>query len=155
MRLPQILVAGAVSLAVSVPALASHSNHHGETDAEAGVRAAVMDYFEGGNDGDSARVANAFEGEHGNMVMRRTGPDGVDTVGTMNLGEFASRFSRPIPYSRAGEIVDVRIVDETMAFAHFSFTTPDRQYDDFFVLYLINDEWKIVTKTFTVEAIEE
>ncbi len=152
MTFPQILSTCAVSLALAAPAFADDHAHAGH---EAAVRAAVMDYFEGGSDGDRARIDRAFQTDVGEMFIRRTGEDGRDYVEAMNLGVFAERIARPSPVERSGEIVEIRIVDDAMAFAHFSFTTPDRQFDDFFVLYLINNEWKIVTKAFTVEALEE
>lgn len=121
--------------------------------ADAAIRAAVMDYFEGGNDGQADRVARAFAGETGHMYVLRPGPDG-DGLEARNLGEFAQVFSRPIPYERSGEILHLNIVDDRMAFAHLRFTTPDREYDDFFLLYRVNGEWKIVSKAFTVEPLE-
>ena len=141
----------APSLAQDAPgAEAPETNSH-----EAAIRAAVMDYFEGGNDGDSQRVAGAFETEVGDMFIRRPDETGADTVMAMNLGEFAARLSDPIPVERIGEIEEIRIADDRMAFVHFAFTTPDRQYDDFFVLYRLGDDWKIVSKAFTVEPVEE
>jgi hypothetical protein len=122
---------------------------------EAAVRAAVMDYFEGGNTGDSDRVARAFETEVGDMFIRRTNEAGADIVTTTNLGEFAGWFANPMPFERYGEIQDIRIVDDQMAFVHLAFTTPDRQFDDFFVLYRLGEDWKIVSKAYTVEPIEE
>ena len=144
----------------ALPASALAGDHHGAghhqaEEHEAAVRAAVMDYFEGGNAGDGERVASAFETEVGDMFIRRTGEDGTDRVSAMNLGEFASRFTAPIPFERQGEILEIRIVDDMMAFAHFSFTTPDRQFDDFFVLYRVNEAWRIVSKAYTVEPLQE
>ena len=73
----------------------------------------------------------------------------------MNPGAFAARLTDPIPVERVGEIEDIRIVDHQMAFVHFAFTTPERQYDDVFVLYLLGEDWKIVSKAFTVDPVEE
>lgn len=144
-----VALAGLASLALS----AFGSAYAQDADPEAGVRAAVMDYFEGGNAGDAERVANAFATEVGAMYVRRSGQDG-DQLRAMNLGEFAARFQDPIPFEREGVIEEIRIVDDTMAFAHFNFTTPERQYDDFFLLYRIDGAWKIVSKAFTSEAVE-
>lgn len=142
----------AASLVVTPTVLAQDGP---QIDHEAAIRAAVMDYFEGGNDGDAARVARAFQTEVGDMFIRRTDEAGADSVTAMNLGDFAARFSNPIPFERSGEIEEIRIVDDQMAFVHFAFTTPDRQFDDFFVLYRLGEDWKIVSKAFTVEPIEE
>lgn len=121
--------------------------------AQDGVRAAIMDYFEGGNAGDPDRMANAFATEIGALYVRRAGPEG-DELSSMTLGDFARRFENPIPFERDGVIEEIRIVDDSLAFAHFSFTTPDRQFDDFFLLYRIDGAWKIVSKAFTVEPLE-
>lgn len=154
-RLFTPLVAAAITVLAAAPAFAQDTPDAPNTGHEAAIRAAVMDYFEGGNDGDGARVARAFQTEVGDMFIRRSGEDGADTVTAMNLGDFAGRFSAPIPFERTGEIEEIRIVDDAMAFVHFTFTTPDRQYDDFFTLYRMGEDWKIVSKAFTVEAIEE
>ncbi len=158
-RLFKPIVTTAITSAIfglaAAPALAQDVPDAPDTGHEAAISAAIMDYFEGGNDGDGARVARAFETQVGDMFIRRSGEDGADTVTAMNLGDFAGRFSTPIPFERTGEIEEIRIVDDAMAFVHFTFTTPDRQYDDFFVLYRLGEDWKIVSKAFTVEAIEE
>lgn len=144
-----IAMAGLASLALFALGAAQAQ----DADPEAAVRAAVMDYFEGGNAGDAARVANAFATEVGAMYVRRSGENG-DRLRAVNLGDFAARFQEPIPFEREGVIEEIRIVDDTMAFAHFNFTTPERQYDDFFLLYRIDGAWKIVSKAFTSEAVE-
>ena len=118
-------------------------------DHEAGVRAAVIAYFEAGNTGDPDLARQAFETENGVMFIQRSGEEG-DQIATMNLGDFADRFTRA-QSGREGEIIDVKLVNDEMAFAHFLFTTPDRTYNDFFLLYRLDDEWKIVSKAFTME----
>ncbi|MCP2678035.1 nuclear transport factor 2 family protein [Maricaulaceae bacterium NA33B04] len=155
MRFSNLLGAGVIALALSTPAFAGHADHPGESAAESGVRAAVMNYFETGNQGDPTLAERAFQTDVGDMFIRRTDEAGNDAVVAMNLGDFANRMTRPSPVERNGEILNIRILDETMAFAHFSFTAGERQFDDFFLLYLINDEWKIVSKAYTLEAIEE
>jgi len=118
-------------------------------DAEAGVRAAVMAYFEAGNIGSPDLAREAFETENGVMFIQRSGDEG-DMIRTMNLGDFADRFTRG-QEGREGEILEVNIINDEMAFAHFLFTTPDRTFNDFFLLYNLNGEWKIVSKAFTME----
>lgn len=118
-------------------------------DHEAAVRAAVMAYFEAGNIGDPDLAAQAFETENGVMFIRRSTEDG-DEVIPRNLGDFAARFTRPME-GREGEIVEVKLINDEMAFAHFVFTMPDRTFNDFFLLYRLNDEWKIVGKAYTME----
>jgi len=118
-------------------------------DHEAEVRAAVLAYFEAGNTGDPDLAREAFETENGVMFIQRPGEDG-DQIQTMNLGDFADRFTRA-QEGREGEIIEVKLINDEMAFAHFLFTTPDRTFNDFFLLYRLDDEWKIVSKAFTVE----
>lgn len=120
-----------------------------ETDHEAAVRQAVMDYFEAGNTGNPDLARQAFETENGIMFIQRSGDEG-DRVETMNLGDFAARFTRA-QEGREGEVVEVKLINDEMAFAHFLFTTPDRTFNDFFLLYRLDEEWKIVSKAFTME----
>lgn len=120
-----------------------------DIDHEAGVRQAVLDYFEAGNIGDPDLARQAFETENGVMFVRRDSQEG-DAVIPRNLGDFADRFTRP-QEGREGEIVEIKIVNDEMAFAHFLFTTSDHTFNDFFLLYRLNDEWKIVSKAYTME----
>jgi len=124
-----------------------------QSDEDA-VRAAVLDYFEGGNNGEPDRVAQGFDTENGHFYLRRSGEDG-DTVRAWPLGEFAQVFTSAPPYERVGEFADIRIVDDRMAFVHFIITMPGREFDDFFLLYEINDEWKIVSKAASLEVFED
>jgi len=124
-----------------------------QTD-EDGVRTAVLHYFEGGNTGDPDRVAQGFETDQGHFYMRRSDESG-DHVAARNLGEFAQVFTNAPPYERVGRFEDIRIADERMAFVHFVITMPGREFDDFFLLYKIGDEWKIVSKTASLEMLEE
>ncbi|MHA6288769.1 nuclear transport factor 2 family protein [Maricaulis sp. CAU 1757] len=118
-----------------------------EADIE-GVRAAVMAYVEAGNTGSSELARQAFETDQGVMFIRRPGEDGeADHVEPMNLGDFADRFGNPSG-DRPAEIRDIRIVEDTVAWAHLHMVWGEREVDDMFLLYKLNGEWKIVAKTF-------
>lgn len=144
------------SLAVSALAFASlvlAPSAFSQTDEEA-VRETVLHYFEGGNTGSPDRVAQAFDTENGHFYVRRS-TDGEDTISAWPLGEFASVFSNAPPYERAGEFAEIRIVDDSMAFVHFIITMPGREFDDFFLLYKVEGDWRIVSKTASLELLEE
>lgn len=140
-------------LLAALPALALCPAAVAQTD-EDGVRAAVLHYFEGGNTGDPDRVAQGFETEQGHFYMRRSDEHG-DHVAARNLGEFAQVFTNAPPYERMGRFEDIRIADERMAFVHFVITMPGREFDDFFLLYKLDEEWKIVSKAASLEMLEE
>ncbi|TGY90358.1 hypothetical protein E5163_04340 [Marinicauda algicola] len=140
------LAAGLAGLALCTPAAPAQEG--GPSPAEAAITETVMDYFIGGNEGDAARVRSAFAAENGAMYVRRVDEAGNASLEVVNLGEFAARFSSPIPVERTGEIVEITVIDDAMAFAHFRFTTPTREFDDFFLLYELDGEWTIVSKAF-------
>lgn len=126
---------------------------HAQSDEDA-IRAAVLNYFEGGNTGDPDRVAQGFDTENGHFYLRRSDEAG-DSIRAWPLGEFAQVFTNAPPYERVGEFADIQIVDDRMAFVHFIITMPGREFDDFFLLYEINDEWKIVSKAASLEVFED
>ena len=112
-----------------------------------GVRAAVMAYVEAGDTGTPERAFEAFETETGTMFVRRPGDEETpDHVTTMALADLAARYTRASG-DRGAIIRDIRIVEGVMAFAHVSMAWDDRELDDMFLLYKLEDEWKIVAKT--------
>ncbi len=114
----------------------------------AGVTEAVMAYVEAGNTGNPDLARQAFETETGVMFIRRPGDDDQpDHVDPVNLGAFADGFTRAAG-ERHVEIRDIRIIEGEMAWAHIYMTWGEREVDDMFLLYKLEDEWKIVAKSF-------
>ncbi|WP_300528239.1 nuclear transport factor 2 family protein [Maricaulis sp.] len=132
--------------ALASPALAQDdADNDSETGSGTeGVRAAVMAYFNAGNQGDADLARQAFYTEEGVMFIHRSDADG-DRVEPMNLGDFADRFGRANP-DRNITFHDITVSQGHVASAHITIDFGERTVDDMFLLYNINGEWKIVAK---------
>jgi hypothetical protein len=112
----------------------------------------AYNYFNGVSNGDQALLAKTFEMDYGHMKMvsidKETGQEYIKTV---PFKEFAGYFNTPTKDTWQANVLSVDIVDGKMAMVKLDFDTPKTHYVDYLVMYKINNQWRIVNKTFTME----
>lgn len=112
----------------------------------------AYNYFNGVSNGDQALLAKTFAMDYGHMKMvsidKETGQEYIKTV---PFKEFAGYFNTPTKDTWQANILSVDIVDGKMAMVKLDFDTPKTHYVDYLVMYKINNQWRIVNKTFTME----
>ena len=130
-----------LSLLIAAPALADSD--------EAGVRRAIEDYVSGWREGDVERLKRAFALEHGYIIWR-SGEGEEQSLGSRRLDKALEK-RRPNPgYGEPYVIESIDIVDGYLAVAKFVVERAGKgSYVDYFTLYKVGGEWKIVTKAFT------
>lgn len=129
-------------LAPAAPAFA-------ETADEAGIRAAVFDYFNGQTVSSAEQLNRAFVADNATMVGLMRAQDGTESLRTWrDMNEVITNWSanpNPSAPARDGEILDMHIVDGRIATVLFRSTT---QFYDALTLFKIDGQWRIVAKAF-------
>lgn len=129
-------------LAPTAPAFA-------ETADEAGIRAAVFDYFNGQTVGSAEQLNRAFVGDNATMVGLMRAQDGTESLRTWrDMNEVITNWSanpNPSAPARDGEILNMHIVDGRIATVLFRSTT---NFYDALTLMKIDGQWRIVAKAF-------
>ena len=119
-----------------------------ETDDEAAIRHVVAEYITGWRDGDVARLEKIFALEHGYIIWRGAGDDG-ETIQSISFGEALDRRKPNAGYGEPYRIESLDVVDGVLAVVKFNVERKGKgSYIDYFTLYKINGEWKIVVKAF-------
>lgn len=112
----------------------------------------AYNYFNGVSNGDQALLAKTFDMDYGHMKMvsidKETGKEYIKVV---PFKEFSGYFKTPTKDTWQANILSVDIVDGKMAMVKLDFDTPKTHYVDYLVMYKINNQWRIVNKTFTME----
>jgi hypothetical protein len=120
-----------------------------ETPDEAGVRAAVFDYFNGQTVQSAEQLNRAFAADNATMVGLMRAQDGTESLRTWrDMNEVLTNWSanpNPNAPARDGEILDMHIVDGRIATVIFRSTT---MFYDGLVLFKIDGQWRIVAKAF-------
>jgi hypothetical protein len=120
-----------------------------ESEDEAGVRAAVFDYFNGQTVASAEQLNRAFVADNATMVGMMRAQDGTESLRTWrDMNEVITNWSanpNPSAAARDGEILDMHIVDGRIATVIFRSTT---QFYDALTLFKIDGQWRIVAKAF-------
>jgi hypothetical protein len=120
-----------------------------ETEDEAGVRAAVFDYFNGQTVQSAEQLNRAFAADNATMVGLMRAQDGTESLRTWrDMNEVITNWSanpNPNAAARDGEILDMHIVDGRIATVIFRSTN---MFYDGLVLFKIDGQWRIVAKAF-------
>jgi len=110
-------------------------------------------YFTGAANGDQKLLAQAFDMEFGHIKMIRKENDSEkETIRSLTLKEFATFFKDATKDTWQAKVLSVDIVDNKMAMVKLNFETPKTHYIDYLVMYKRNENWRIVSKTFTSKA---
>ncbi|HYE47993.1 MAG TPA: nuclear transport factor 2 family protein [Azospirillaceae bacterium] len=115
---------------------------------EAGVRAAVEDYFWGRQNGDRDRLARGMMLEGGDLkgVAEK---DGKEVLTQTPMADYAGLNTRPRGLPTEARLQAVDIVDGRMAWVKLRLEAADRDITDYLLLYKIDGAWKIVNKMWT------
>jgi hypothetical protein len=138
----RIIVVFFLLIAPAAPAFA-------ETEDEAGIRAAVFDYFNGQTVGSAEQLNRAFVADNATMVGLMRAQDGTETLRTWrDMNEVITNWSanpNPGAPARDGEILEMQILNGRIATVLFRSTT---QFYDALTLMKIDGQWRIVAKAF-------
>jgi hypothetical protein len=120
-----------------------------ETEDEAGIRAAVFDYFNGQTVGSAEQLNRAFVADNATMVGLMRAQDGTESLRTWrDMNEVITNWSanpNPGAPARDGEILEMQILNGRIATVLFRSTT---QFYDALTLMKIDGQWRIVAKAF-------
>jgi hypothetical protein len=120
-----------------------------ETEDEAGIRAAVFDYFNGQTVSSAEQLNRAFVADNATMVGLMRAQDGTETLRTWrDMNEVITNWSanpNPGAPARDGEILEMQILNGRIATVLFRSTN---QFYDALTLMKIDGQWRIVAKAF-------
>ncbi|MEM8584250.1 MAG: nuclear transport factor 2 family protein, partial [Bacteroidota bacterium] len=119
------------------------------TDEEAAVRATLLDYIHGRNQGDTARLARAF---HPRADLRYTDRDGQ--LGIWPVGEYIGRLEPGRTANCIARIISIDILGQG-AQAKIELEYPTFKFADYINLQKIEGQWLIAVKTFSRQPIPE
>lgn len=116
------------------------------------IEAAVNDYFQGQGEASQARLFRAFAADHATMVGVVKDDNGKEVIKSwkdMNsvLNKWAAN-ENPVGGDRDGEILSLDIVDDRLAVVLFRSTN---RFYDALTLTKINNEWKIIGKSYVLQ----
>ena len=116
------------------------------------IEAAVNDYFQGQGEASQTRLFRAFAADHATMVGVVKDDNGKEIIKSwkdMNsvLNKWAAN-ENPVGGDRDGEILSLDIVDDRLAVVLFRSTN---RFYDALTLTKINNEWKIIGKSYVLQ----
>ncbi|MEO0790495.1 MAG: nuclear transport factor 2 family protein [Bacteroidota bacterium] len=118
-------------------------------EEEAAVRATLLDYINGRNQGDTARLSSAF---HPQADLRYTNQDGQ--LGIWPVGDYIGRIEPGRTVNCIARIVSIDILGQG-AQAKIELEYPNFKFADYINLQKIGGQWLIAVKTFSRQPIEE
>lgn len=108
----------------------------------------VMRYVTGWREGDTEALADVFALTDG-VVLWTSGNDGAAQLNGMTFQQIVDRGRRPNPsYGLETTIEEIDVVDGKLAVARVHISRSGGSYTDVFVLYKLEQGWRIVTKTY-------
>lgn len=113
---------------------------------EDAIRAVLLDYMEGTANGEPERIKNAF---HSDLNLYSVAEDALQVLpGQKYISYFKSGEKR----DRIGKIIFVDYVNDA-ATAKIEILVPSRKrvYTDYLLLLKVENEWKIIHKSYTFE----
>ena len=119
-----------------------------ETGDEAAIRHVVAEYVAGWRDGDVERLAKIFALDHGHIIWRGS-DDAGEIIQSVSFGEALERRKTNPGYGMPYRIESLDVIDGVLAVVKFNVERAGKgSYIDYFTLYKVNGEWKIVVKAF-------
>lgn len=109
------------------------------------IKAVLMNYIEGRNNGDTARLSSAF---HPQADLRfRNEKTGKLVI--WPIADYISRFTPGTKINCTAKIISINIAGNA-AQAKIKLYYPDTTYADYFNLLKIADKWVIASKVFSI-----
>jgi hypothetical protein len=137
-RIPSILILCAALVAIAVPSAAA------ETEDEAGIKGAALDYLMGWYTGDPERMERALHPDLAKRIVR-TDPEGkrdrVDQMSAMTLVQYTRKgYGKQVPVEE--RIAEITILDRYGNAAVVKAVA--RDWVDYLQIGKVNGEWKII-----------
>lgn len=108
----------------------------------------VMNYVTGWREGDAEALAEVFALNDG-VVLWTSGDDEAAQLNGMTFQQILDRGRRPNPsYGLETTIEEIDVVDGKLAVARVHISRAGGSYTDIFLLYKLEQGWRIVTKTY-------
>ena len=136
--IPFILVTAASALVASTPM----------SEDEQRVRDVVGLYFKGAETGNASYFERAFDVENAHMKSVRTDSTGLQQIRTTPIARAIEGWTSRPPEESWGKIHTVNVIDGKLAHATIEILFRGTIYVDVLALYKVNDDWKIVNKTY-------
>lgn len=109
----------------------------------------AYNYFKGLATGDQKLIAKALDMDFGHAkIVSLDKETGKETIKIYSFKEFATFFTKPNDTWTA-KILSVDIVGDKMAMVKMDFDTPKNNYIDYLVMYKRENDWRIISKTFS------
>lgn len=141
-RLPLFFSFALLPLLLTLPAQAQ------ETTDEAQLHQLMEGYIVGWREADTERLRNVFdEAGHVLWVSKNAG---TETLNARTFAETLERRKKQPEYGLDWEILNLDIVDGKLAVVKLHLSRKGGSYIDFLVCQKIEDQWRIVNKTFVV-----
>jgi hypothetical protein len=118
------------------------------SQSEQEVRAVMDLYFKGAATAEPSYFEEAFDVENGHMKSIGRSEDGTETVRTTPIPAAIDGWTRHAPEKSWGKVLNVDVIDDRLAHATVELLWRGTIYVDVMGLYKVNDQWKIVNKTF-------
>ncbi len=112
------------------------------------VREVIGYYFKGAETSDPSYFERAFDVENAHMKAVGTDSTGLQRVRTIPIANAIASWTRNPPEETWGKIHSVDIIDGKLAHATIEILFRGYVYVDVMALYKLNDDWKIVYKTY-------
>ncbi len=117
------------------------------TDEKA-IRAIIADYVQGWREADPKRLSRVFALEEG-RVLWLAERSGKQVLASRTFEKILQRPRKAQPeYGLEWEVLDLDVIDGKLASAKVRISRRGGSYIDLLLLHKIEDEWRIVTKTF-------
>lgn len=146
--LHRMLVLGVAVLALGVTTAAVWPAH----PAEEGIREAIDHYFKGAELTSAEHFEQAFAVEAADMTFVRADREtGVESVRRVPIADAIQGWTRNPAGETWGKITDIQVLDDRLAHVTLDILWRGVIYTDVMAVYRVNDEWKIVNKTFVVK----
>jgi len=102
--------------------------------------------------GDKNKVIESFDESIADVRELVIDKNGQQHIKIHRLSDYFKGITSPVAIAKTAKILKVDVVNNDMAYVKVSFDmSRNRRLIDYLMLYKINNQWKIVTKMFSVE----
>lgn len=122
-----------------------HKNKYLTPDERA-VRAVIHKFYTGVISGNRSRIEDAWAMKGGHVKFLVKDKDNKQIVKTIPISMAIDQWALHSATLASGEILLIDTVDDKVAMAKLKMKYDDKTYIEYFTLYNINGEWKIVHK---------
>jgi len=145
----RVVVVGAAVFCLLVSVAAFHFD---ESDAEKEIRETIGLYFKGAETISPEYFEQAFALGVADMTyVRRDRETGTEVVQRVPIEDAIKGWTSGEAGETWGKITDITVLDNRLAHVTLDILWSGNVYTDVMAMYRVNDEWKIVNKTFVVK----